>query len=40
MSTAQTGMVVTLTDRPNCARHTDRIDLSSSVFSTFAPLSK
>lgn len=39
VSTAQTGMVVTLTDRPNCSRHTDRIDLSSSVFSTFAPLS-
>lgn len=39
VSTAQTGMVVTLTDRPNCSRHTDRIDLSSSVFSTFVPLS-
>ncbi len=40
VSTAQTGMVVTLTDRPNCNRHTDRIDLSSSVFSTFVPLSR
>lgn len=40
VNTTQTGMVVTLTDRPNCVRHTDRIDLSSSVFSTFAPLSK
>ncbi len=40
ISTAQTGMVVTLTDRPNCSRHSDRIDLSSSAFSMFAPLSK
>ena len=40
VSTTQTGMVVTLTDRPNCSRHDDRIDLSSSVFSQFAPLSK
>ena len=40
VNTTQTGMVVTLTDRPNCSRHTDRIDLSSSVFSRFAPLSQ
>jgi len=40
VSTAQVGMVVSLTDRPNCNRHPDRIDLSSSVFSAFAPLSK
>lgn len=40
ISTAQTGMVVTLTDRPNCNRHDNRIDLTSSVFSVFVPLSK
>lgn len=40
ISTSSTGMVVTLTDRPNCSRHTDRIDLSTSVFSQFAPLSQ
>jgi uncharacterized protein YkwD len=40
VSTAQTGVVVTLTDRPNCTRYTDRIDLSSSVFSLFEPLSQ
>lgn len=39
VSSAQTGMVVTIDDRPNCTRSANMIDLSSSAFSVFAPLS-
>lgn len=38
VSTSQTGMVVVLDDRPNCKRHINSIDLSSSVFMNFAPI--
>lgn len=40
VSTAQTGIVVSITDRPNCSRYRDRVDLTSSTFSLFAPLSR
>ncbi len=33
-------MVVTANDRPNCNLHSDVIDLSSSAFQVFAPLSR
>ncbi len=40
MSSTETGMVVTLNDRPNCSRYPDLIDFSSSAFQVFAPTSK
>ena len=36
---ANTGVIVTLNDRPNCNRHAGVIDLSKVAFTTFAPLS-
>lgn len=40
VSTVGTGIVVGLDDRPNCNRHAESIDLSSSAFSVLAPLSQ
>jgi uncharacterized protein YkwD len=36
----QTGAVVTVNDRPNCSSNHDIIDLTSSVFELFAPLTR
>lgn len=40
MASTQTGMVVTLNDRPNCSRYPDLIDFSRSAFEIFAPTSR
>ena len=39
MQGASTGVVIRANDRPNCTRYPNLIDLSASVFQTFAPLS-
>ncbi|MBP9779585.1 hypothetical protein KBD33_03100 [Candidatus Gracilibacteria bacterium] len=40
VQSGQTGAVVTVNDRPNCSSNHDVIDLSSSVFELFAPLTR